>query len=50
VPYRGKTTNPSYVPFVAKILAELKGTTQEQMGELTSRNFDLLFSKIHTDV
>jgi len=50
VPYRGKTNNPSYVPLVAKILAELRGMTPEQMGELTSRNFDFLFSKIHTDV
>ena len=50
VPYRGKTNNPSYVPYVAKILAELRGMTPEQMGELTSRNFDRLFSKIHTHV
>ena len=45
VPYRGKTNNPSYVPLVAKVLAELKGTTAEQMGELTSLNFDRLFKK-----
>jgi TatD DNase family protein len=50
VPYRGKTNNPSYVPFVAKILAELRGMTPEQIGELTSLNFDRLFSKIHTHV
>ena len=46
VPYRGKTNNPSYVPFVAKILAELKGMTPEQIGELTSTNFDRLFPKL----
>jgi TatD DNase family protein len=46
VPYRGKTNNPSYVPFVAKILAELKGVTPEQIGELTSANFDRLFPKL----
>jgi TatD DNase family protein len=46
VPYRGKTNNPSYVPFVAKILAELKGMPPEQIGELTSTNFDRLFSKL----
>ena len=45
VPYRGKTNNPSFVPFVAKILAELRGTTPELIGELTSKNFDRLFSK-----
>jgi TatD DNase family protein len=50
VPYRGKTNNPSYVPYVAKILAELRGMTPEQIGELTSLNFDRLFSKIHTHV
>jgi TatD DNase family protein len=46
VPYRGKTNNPSYVPFVAKLLAELRGTSPEAMGELTSHNFDSLFTKI----
>jgi TatD DNase family protein len=46
VPYRGKTNNPSYVPFVAKILSELRGMTPEQMGELTSANFDRLFPKL----
>ncbi len=48
VPYRGKTNNPSYVPFVAKLLAELRGTTPEAIGELTSLNFDTLFTKVIT--
>ena len=46
VPYRGKTNNPSYVPFVAKLLAELRGMTPESVAELTSRNFDALFVKV----
>jgi TatD DNase family protein len=46
VPFRGKTNNPSYVPFVAKLLADLRGMSSEAMGELTSRNFDNLFSKV----
>lgn len=46
VPYRGKTNNPSYVPFVAKLLAELRGMTSEAIGELTSQNFDTLFTKV----
>lgn len=46
VPFRGKTNNPSYVPFVAKLLADLRGMSSEAMGELTSRNFDKLFSKV----
>lgn len=43
VPYRGKTNNPSYVPFVAKQVAELKGTSLETIAEATSRNFETLF-------
>ena len=45
-PYRGKTNNPSYVPYVAKLIAELRGMTPEAMGELTSRNFERLFAKV----
>jgi len=43
VPYRGKTNNPSYVPFVAKQVAELKGCSVDVVGEHTSRNFEQLF-------
>jgi TatD DNase family protein len=43
VPYRGKTNNPSYVPYVAAQLAELRGLPVEEIGALTSRNFDTLF-------
>lgn len=46
VPYRGKTNNPSYVPYVAKLLAELRNMTPDAMAELTSRNFDRLFTKV----
>ncbi len=46
VPYRGKTNNPSYVPFVAQQLAQLRGSTPEAIGELTSANFNRLFSRI----
>jgi TatD DNase family protein len=46
VPHRGKTNNPSYVPLVAKQLAELKNCPLETMAELTSRNFDALFSGV----
>jgi len=45
VPYRGKTNNPSYVPYVAKQLAEIKGVSVEGIAEATSRNFDRLFLK-----
>jgi len=43
VPYRGKTNNPSYVAYVARQVAELRGLSVEQVGELTSRNFEALF-------
>ena len=43
VPYRGKTNNPSYVPYVARQIAELKGVPVEQVAEATSRNFERLF-------
>ena len=45
VPYRGKLNNPSYVPLVAKLLGELRGTSSEAIGELTTQNFLKLFSK-----
>jgi len=43
VPYRGKTNNPSYVPFVAKQIAELKGVPVETIARATSENFERLF-------
>jgi TatD DNase family protein len=45
VPYRGKTNNPSYVPYVAKLLGELRGSTSEAVGELTTHNFLQLFAR-----
>jgi TatD DNase family protein len=44
-PHRGKTNNPSYVPWVAKQIAELRGMTSEQIADITSKNFDELFNK-----
>jgi TatD DNase family protein len=46
MPHRGKTNNPSYVPFVAKQIAEIKGMTLEAVAEATSHNFDQLFSSV----
>lgn len=43
VPYRGKTNNPSYVPYVAQQIAVLKQCSVEAVAEATSRNFDTLF-------
>ena len=44
VPYRGKTNNPSYVPFVARQLADLRGVPVEQIAAATSANFERLFA------
>lgn len=46
VPYRGKTNNPSYVPYVARQVAETKGLTLEEVADATSRNFDILFKGV----
>jgi TatD DNase family protein len=46
MPYRGKTNNPSYVPFVAQQLASLKGISIETVAQATSDNFDQLFSRV----
>lgn len=50
VPYRGKTNNPSYVPYVAKLVAELKGHSLEAVAQATSDNFEHLFSAVKTEV
>lgn len=46
MPYRGKTNNPSYVPFVARQIAELKELPVAQIAEATSRNFEQLFKEV----
>ena len=43
VPYRGKTNNPSYVPFVAQLIAELKQQSVDAIASATSLNFERLF-------
>ncbi|MDE2607609.1 MAG: TatD family hydrolase [Burkholderiales bacterium] len=48
VPYRGKVNNPSYVPYVARQIAELRGMTAEAIGDVTSRNFERLFTGART--
>lgn len=43
VPFRGKVNQPAYVPHVAAQLAELKGVSAEEIGRVTSANFERLF-------
>ena len=46
VPYRGKTNNPSYVPYVARQIAALRAEPLEVIAEATSRNFEHLFKGV----
>ncbi len=46
MPYRGKTNNPSYVPFVAAQLARIKQRTVEDIATATTANFDTLFKGV----
>jgi TatD DNase family protein len=46
VPFRGKTNNPSYVSWVAQQLAQIKTLAVEEIGQITSRNFERLFTGV----
>ena len=46
MPYRGKTNNPSYVPYVAAQLGQIKHMSTQEIGALTSQNFSTLFSGV----
>lgn len=46
VPYRGKINNPSYVPYVAHQLAQLRQMPVEEVAQVTSANFERLFWRV----
>ena len=46
VPYRGKTNEPAFVVHTARMLAELKGVTVEELAKVTTEHFFRLFSKV----
>ena len=48
VPYRGKTNNPSYVPFVAAQIAQVRNMAVQAVADHTSRNFERLFKSVIT--
>jgi len=43
VPFRGKTNNPSLVPYVAQQLASVRGQSLETIAKASSDNFSRLF-------
>lgn len=43
VPFRGKTNDPSLVPYVAREIASIKGISEEEAAHATSQNFNTLF-------
>ena len=45
-PHRGKTNDPSLVPWVARQIASLRQLEDHQIGALTSANFDRLFKRV----
>jgi TatD DNase family protein len=45
MPYRGKRNEPSYVAHTAKVLADVKGVSLEEISQITTENFFRLFSK-----
>ena len=45
-PHRGKTNNPSLVPWVARQIASLRQLEDHEIGALTSANFDRLFKRV----
>jgi TatD DNase family protein len=45
VPHRGRTCEPAYVRDTARLIAELRGETLEELSAYTTANFYTLFSK-----
>ncbi len=48
VPYRGKTNTPAFVPYVASMIAELRGLDVPEVAEQTTRNFLALFQRANS--
>ncbi|HEY8094841.1 MAG TPA: TatD family hydrolase [Methylobacter sp.] len=48
VPFRGRPNYPTYVRYVAEKLAELRGTTIDEVAGLSTENFYRLFKLAHS--
>ena len=46
LPFRGKRNEPSYVVNTAKVLAETRGVSEDDIAKQTTENFFRLFSKV----
>jgi TatD DNase family protein len=43
VPYRGRRNESSYIPYIAAMIAQLKGVSVEEVAETTTNNAKTLF-------
>ena len=46
VPHRGKTNDPSLVPHVAHMIAQIRHCSPDEVGRVTNANFERLFNGV----